>query len=258
MRIGTQARSFGEGIYAEESQFLSVLSDAGALGFEGVESNWKNLERYFEQSEAFRGILGENGLTLIGAHYGGALADSSGLAELTEGVRQTAAFVSAVSGEHIVFSCRAPEEDTEQAWAVVAERLNDLGRVCQDNGVVLTCHNHWWEPAGVGLDTLVRCTDPGLVGIAFDTGHYTRAGRDAAAAIAELGGRMPLIHLADWDGEDRPCLGQGDLDTDAVRTALVDVGFEGWLVLEENTEFGNAIDHVAAALQVARQVAGMG
>lgn len=256
MRIGTQARSFGAGIYKDEGQFLSVLSDAGVLGFEGIESNWKNLEPYFEKPDVFRGLLEKNGLTLIGAHYGGALANSAELPGMAVDIRRIAAFVSAVSGELIVFSCRAPEKDTAEAWALISERLNDMGRICRDNGVMLSCHNHWWEPAGVGFETLVRGTDPELVGIAFDTGHYTRAGRDAAAAIIEFADRIPLIHLADWDGEDRPCLGDGNLDVAAVRAALAETGYKGWIALEENTEFGNAIDHVGAALKMARQVAG--
>jgi len=82
MRIGTQARSFGAGIYGDEAQFLSVLRDAGALGFEGIESNWKNLERWFGQPEAFRALLDGNELALIGAHYGGALADASPVTEI--------------------------------------------------------------------------------------------------------------------------------------------------------------------------------
>jgi inosose dehydratase len=256
MRIGTQARSFGRGIYEQESQFLSVLGDAAALGFEGVECNWKNVERYFDCPETFRAVLARHGLDFIGAHYGGALGDSGAVEGLRADIRRISEFVAAVGGEFIVFSCRPPEadEDNEPFWERVAGNLTAVGELCRASGAELACHNHWWEPAGTGLDTLLKHTDPALVGFAFDTGHYTRAGLDAAAAISELGDRIALLHVADWDGDRRPPLGEGTLDLDAVKEALTNGPFKGWLVLEEETQFGDAAAHVSASLKTLRSL----
>jgi len=258
MKIGSQARSFGEGIYAEEEQFLSVVREAGELGIEGLEANWRNMERYFGRPETFGRVLDEAGLTLIGAHCGGALWDSAALPGIHEDVRRTAAFVKAVAGELVVLSVSRPkgEDIPDETWRMVGKRLNALGEVCRAQGAGLACHNHWWEPEGNGLDTLAAATDPALVSLAFDTGHYTRAGKDAAAAIADFGTRISIVHLADWDGHGRPPLGQGSLDLDAVSEALQQAGFDGWLVLEEQTEFGSAREQVANGVAVARRVAG--
>ena len=256
MRIGTQARSFGLGIYENETQFLSVVREAGELGFEGLESNWRNLEPYFGCPEAFARPLETAGLALIGAHCGGALADAATFPDVLQTVGTTATFVAALHGEAIVFSCQRPSEDSVASWRMVAGRLNRLGIVCRSHGVYLLCHNHWWEPEGVGLEALVQETDPELVGFAFDTGHCTRAGRDAVAMLVELADRVRLVHLTDWDGAERPPLGEGMLDMEAARHALASMEFAGWLALEEQTEFGRAGVQVAASLQAARRVAG--
>lgn len=54
MKLGCQARSFGEGIYPDEAAFLSVVRQIGELGFGGVEANRNNIERY---SGPPRGVL---------------------------------------------------------------------------------------------------------------------------------------------------------------------------------------------------------
>ncbi len=77
MKLGCQARSFGKGIYPNEADFLAVVRQIGNLYFKGLEANWKNLERYFQDPEAFKRILAETDLELIGAHYGAAHWDES-------------------------------------------------------------------------------------------------------------------------------------------------------------------------------------
>ena len=38
MKLGCQARSFGEGVYPDEKAFLAVMHQIGGLGFEGIEA----------------------------------------------------------------------------------------------------------------------------------------------------------------------------------------------------------------------------
>ncbi len=53
VRFGCQARTFGEGICKDEAAFLNVVRQIGEVGFAGIETNWKNLERYFDRPAAF-------------------------------------------------------------------------------------------------------------------------------------------------------------------------------------------------------------
>jgi sugar phosphate isomerase/epimerase len=132
MKLGCQARSFGKGIYPEEADFFGVVHQIGNLGFGGLEANWKNLERYFQEPEIFKRILAEANLELIGAHYGAAHWDESERGRIREEGLQIADFVSAVGGEYIVCSGRRAAKGTvsDEMWKKTGEGLNLLGEQC--------------------------------------------------------------------------------------------------------------------------------
>lgn len=246
MRFGCQARSFGEGIYADETTFLDVVRQVGEVGFEGLETNWKNLERYFGAPSAFGAILKDARLTLIGAHMGGHPWVASPQAFLDD-VARAAQFVLDVGGSCIVFSGSLPKgkPSSPEVWREMAQFVNQVGGLCASKGLPLLYHNHWWECDGIGLETLQGLTDAKNVGFAFDTGHAGRAGKDPSALIRMLGARLGMVHLADWSPQlqtvvKRPPLGEGRMNLATVRDALRHAGFNGWIVLEEETQVGAA------------------
>ena len=259
MKLGCQARSFGKGIYPNEADFLAVVRQIGNLCFKGLEANWKNLERYFQAPEAFKRILSETNLELIGAHYGAAHWDESSREQIRTEGSQIADFVSAVGGQYIVCSGRRPTQGpvSDEMWEKTAEGLNLLGEHCAPKGIQLAYHNHWWESEQEGLIKLAAYTDPAYVGFAFDTGHHIRAGKDAIALVRELSERLHIIHLADHSEDAtgravRPQLGTGVLDLSALQNALQ--GFTGWLVLEEENNAPSPEAQVAECIEVMRRL----
>lgn len=242
VRFGCQARTFGEGIYKDEAAFLSVVRQIGEVGFEGIETNWKNLERYFDRPADFAKILKDARLALVGAHMGGSPWAATPQSKLLGDVARTAQFVKAVGGGCVVFSGSLPKARPlpPDTWQKMAEFVNEIGRVCAKNGVRCLYHNHWVECEDDGLEQLCKLTDPKLVGFAFDTGHAVRAGKDPAVIIGVLGKRLGLIHFADASEEvssvtKRPPLGEGRLKIPAVVEALRKANFNQWIVLEEET-----------------------
>ena len=259
MKLGCQARSFGKGIYPNEADFLAVVRQIGNLYFKGLEANWKNLERYFQDPEAFKRILAETDLELIGAHYGAAHWDESSREQIGIEGNQIADFVSSVGGQYIVCSGRRPTQGSasDVMWKKTAEGLNLLGEQCAPKGIQLAYHNHWWESEQEGLVKLAAYTDPAYVGFAFDTGHHIRAGKDAIALVEKLADRLSIIHLADHSEDAkghalRPRLGTGILDLSALRNAIE--GFTGWLVLEEENNASSPEVQVAECIEVMRQI----
>jgi len=242
VHFGCQARTFGEGVYKDEAKFLDVVRQIGEVGFEGIETNFKNLERYYDKPEEFAKILKDARLKLIGAHMGGSPWAATPKDKLLADVERAAQFVKKVGGECIVFSGSYPKARPLPAdtWPKMAELMNEVGRVCAKNGVRCLYHNHWVECEGDGMEQLCKLTDPKLVGFAFDTGHAVRAGKDPAAVIAVLGKRLGVIHFADASADvqsvtKRPPLGEGKLKIPPVVEALRKVGFNQWIVLEEET-----------------------
>jgi inosose dehydratase len=257
MRFGCQARSFGDGIYRDEATFLDVLRQTGEVGFEGLETNWKNLDRYFARPADFAAILKNAKLTLIGAHMGGSPWGAASPEAFLGDAARTAQFVKAVGGSCIVFSGSLPKDkqQTSNTWRQMADFVNEVADVCAGKGIGLLYHNHWWECEGNGLQTLHALTDRRRVGFAFDTGHAGRAGKDPVALIHLLAGRLGLIHLGDWDDQlqtqvKRPPLGEGKMNLAAVAEALRKAAFNGWIVLEEETKVGAARPQVEKAFAI--------
>jgi len=67
------------------------------------------------------------------------------------------------------------------------------------------------------------------VSVYYDVGNSQEAGFDISREIRLLGRRISQVHAKDSQG----LFGQGAVDFKAVRTALRDIGYDGWLVLEE-------------------------
>jgi inosose dehydratase len=91
------------------------------------------------------------------------------------------------------------------------------------------------------------------IGLCLDTGHLLLAGGDPVAAIAAWSSRINHVHVKDarrsvmaeivaddaptsaiWEREAFPPLGEGDLDVAGVINELRQVGYRGWLVVEQD------------------------
>jgi inosose dehydratase len=101
---------------------------------------------------------------------------------------------------------------------------------------------------------LFDSTDPSVLGLCLDTGHWTfGAGGDPAAAVREFRDRVWHVHFKDcspevmaasraneWDGPTSVghgvfCeLGQGSVDFPGVLGALEDIDYDGWIVVEQD------------------------
>lgn len=139
------------------------------------------------------------------------------------------------------------------AWQRFAGGLRAVLLRCRDRGYEPAFHHETgtfveapWE-----IDQVLDLTD---VGLCLDTGHLLLAGGDPRTVVARWGSRINQVHLKDarvsaageivarggpatdiWSDEAFPALGEGDLDHDAVLGALQQIGYTGWLVVEQDT-----------------------
>jgi sugar phosphate isomerase/epimerase len=67
------------------------------------------------------------------------------------------------------------------------------------------------------------------VAVYYDVGNSQEAGFDIGREIRLLGSRIAQFHAKDY----KDLFGQGSMDFKAVRTAMKETGYSGWLVLEE-------------------------
>jgi inosose dehydratase len=170
-----------------------------------------------------------------------------------------------------------PELD-HTAWQTLLASLDLAAARAADRGLVATLHPH--------VGTLVerpkevrRVLDGSVIPLCLDSGHLLIGGTDPAELAREAGDRVAHAHLKDVDagwaervrdgaisyteavaaGMYQP-LGQGDVDVAGLVGALRKAGYDGWIVLEQDTvlaaepDGAGPVDDVRASLAYLRSL----
>jgi inosose dehydratase len=224
--------------------------------------------------DELRAELDRRDLTLVGSWVSVRLHDRTCHGESAADAVRTAKQLARVGGPEAVvvlgnepygdphrtrIAGRARPEDqmTEDQWAVFAEGANLVARRVRDEaGIRTVIHQH----IGTLIETeaearrLLDMTDPAVLGLCLDTGHWTfGAGGDPVAAVREFRDRIWHVHFKDvdpdvmaasranaWDGPESVghgvfCeLGRGCVDFPGMLAALDDIGYGGWIVVEQD------------------------
>jgi len=145
----------------------------------------------------------------------------------------------------------------DETWSVYADAANDLARRVRDEaGIRTVVHQHLGTLIETGAEVrrLMAMTDPSLLGLCLDTGHWTfGTGENPVDAVAEFRDRIWHVHFKDchpavmaesrarqWDGLTSTAhgvfceLGRGCVDFPGMLAALRDVGYKGWIVVEQD------------------------
>jgi len=142
---------------------------------------------------------------------------------------------------------------TDAEWDRLCDGLNKLGKVAKDRGFKLCFHHHM----GTGVQTIEETsrmldnTDPELVFLCYDTGHFTFSGEDPCVVLKKYPDRIGHVHLKDvrkdvlakavagnWSFLKAvregtfTVPGDGCVDFDAVFAELGKIGYEGWFLVE--------------------------
>jgi inosose dehydratase len=147
----------------------------------------------------------------------------------------------------------APHDLDGDAWNRLTRNLDEIERVVDQHGLTLALHPHAGTQVQSAreIDRLLAGSD---VGWCLDTGHLVIGGVDPTEFVRRHGDRIVHAHLKDVDaalahrlragelslvhatrqGLFRP-LGRGDARIDEVIDLLHTSGYEGWLVLEQDT-----------------------
>mgnify|MGYP001547284561 CR=1 FL=1 len=271
IRIATAPVSWGilevEG-WGKQQNYSDVLDQMVQAGYVGTE-----LGPYGFLPTDTKTLLAElkkRNLSLIGAFIPLPLKDRA---------KQQEAMRSALEVAHVLAACGAPfavlademnphrmdvagsagKQDglNETEWRVAAALISEIATVLKGLGLRSVFHHH----AGTYIETpdevarLLSLTDPALLGICLDTGHYLYGGGDPVQFAREHAARIWHLHLKDVHlsvlNEVRRkkipyldairqgvfCeLGKGDVDLVGVLRELEKANFDGWGVFEQDVD----------------------
>jgi len=262
---------------------LQVLQEIRETGYVGTElGDWGFMPT---EPAALRAVVGGQGLDLIGAFVPVALADEAAHEEgITSALRvagllKDAGYPEAVIvladdngtvAERTIHAGRiSPNMGLDEAhWSAFARGATAIAKAVRDrHGMRTVFHHHCagYVETPEELDKLLSLTDPELLGLCFDTGHYAFGGGDPLAGIAKYRDRIWHVHFKDYDPQVGKqsrrkgwdyfesvrqgvfCeLGKGSVDFAGVLEVLKSTDYQGWIVVEQDVLPGMGTPKVCA------------
>jgi len=117
--------------------------------------------------------------------------------------------------------------------------LNQFGNYAKDKNTRLSLHNH----AGLlfenqdDLREFCKLVNPNCSGLTIDTAHLALGGvKDIPDVIRECKDHIYLLHIKDVKNKKFYPLGTGELDFNSIFQTIRDIGFNGWLVVDDESD----------------------
>jgi inosose dehydratase len=255
----------------EAAGYVQVLDEILETGYEGTElGDWGFMP--IEPTQ-LRQEIHSRRLTLLGAFVPVMLQDPEAHATGIEAAVRTARLMAEVEGDRpfIVLADangKIPERTqnagrilpehslNESEWQIFAEGTGRVAEVVKkETGLRTVFHHHCagYIERPEEIDRLLQLTDPALLGLCFDTGHYRFGGGDPVAGLQAHKDRIWHVHFKDchpeiaersraekWDYFTSVrngifCeLGKGDVDFPRIKAELETMGYDGWIVVEQD------------------------
>ncbi len=258
-------------LQGKSPDYTEVLNEMQAIGYRGTElGDWGFMPTDPAQ---LRDELAARELTLLGAFVPVALAEAERHTAGEIAALQHARLLSEVAGatpfivladdngtiEHRTHNAGRIHHEhglTQEQWDTFVRGVHRTAQsVREETGLRTVFHHHCagYVETPEEVDTLMQRTDPNLVGLCFDTGHYRFGGGDPLDIFNRHAERIWHVHFKDcqpniaarsrkdeWDYFKSVengvfCeLGKGDVDFPAFIAELRNRNYDGWIVVEQD------------------------
>ena len=251
--------------------YVQVLDEIVETGYAGTElGDWGFMPT--DPQKLTQEVHGRN-LALLGAFVPVCLKDPSAHQGGMEVAVRTARLLAAVEG-NLPLIVLADENGSnpvrtknagratpdmglsEAEWQIFAEGATKVAEaVKKETGLRTAFHHHCagYVETPAEIEKFVSLTDPRLLGLVFDCGHYRFGGGDPVEGLRKYGPRVWHFHFKDyhpavgkqaaeegWDyfqsvSHGVFCeLGKGEVNFPALMKQLEELGYEGWGVVEQD------------------------
>ena len=240
-----------------------VLREVRSLGLDAIELGAPGFLP--TDAPSIRSVLDDHGVRLIGGFVPVVLHDESARTETLRAADVTAALLAEAGSEVFVsavvtdleWAPRRPLSDGE--WKHLLAMLGELDTLCAAHGLRQVIHPHVGTLVESAADVEFVLTES-EVSWTFDTGHLAIGGYDPVEFARRYPERIGHVHLKDVDAKLAArlrggeislmdatlaglfkVLGRGDVDVAAAIRAVLDSGYDGWFVLEQDTSINGDV-----------------
>ena len=145
---------------------------------------------------------------------------------------------------------------SEEQWFTFARGAEKVAKAVKENyGMRTVFHHHCagYVETPQEVAKLMELTDPVLLGLCLDMGHFAFGGGDPMEALDKYYHRIWHVHFKDFDpkvGQDARAqnydyfksvergvfceLGKGNVDFQTIVYRLLEKGYDGWIVVEQD------------------------
>jgi inosose dehydratase len=248
--------------------YAQVLDEIAGTGYTGIELGPYG---YLPTDPAkLKDELDQRGLQLLSAFVPVKLVDESAHEAGANEALKVGKLLAALGANYIVLADdngsvpqlvqqagrRTGSALTTGMWDTFAKGVDLIAKRVHDElglGVVFHHHCAGYVETPDEVRELFKRTNPDLVGLCLDTGHWHYAGGDAVQCINELGARVRYLHLKDCSKQiAAQCraekkdyfeaikagvfceLGKGEVNFPAVISAMEALGYDGWAIVEQD------------------------
>lgn len=211
------------------------------LGYQGVETSFRNLEPHAAKSETIRGELKSLGLMLFGVHIWLEKYEPGTGLPPTALIQKIAKLAASVGAERLILS-----GSPASTLAAKAKALLEAADLCRGLKIGLAYHNHSPELSGANPEWPRLIEQTKGVAYLLDAGHAYRGGLDPAQLVTRYHRAIGAIHLRDFRGGSQVPLGQGEVNYAAMVIALKNARWRGWAIAEEERTDGSKPGDAAA------------
>jgi len=232
-----------------------TLEQLGQMGYTQIESYEGPKGMFWGMSPSeYRSFLYDNGMRALSSHAG-----------MEPEFERKAAEAAEAGMSFLACPWIGPQESMDD-FKRYAERFNECGEICKQNGLRFAYHNHAYsfEPieGEMPQDVMMQMTDPELVDFQMDIYWVVTAGQDPVEWMKKYPNRWTSCHVkdrmknADPDEREASCdLGTGSIDYPTILAESQSLGMKYFILEQERYDNSTPMESTQAGAAYLKQFA---